>query len=386
MTSGPLARTRAGAVMLTLVCAVVTGCTSTSPRTTSSTSGAPSMSGSARASAGNPAAATATAAPTVVQHWTATHTGGGAIAAAVAAGHLWVAYSRPATPTSTRTGELVGYDVTSGHADYRATIGGAPAAVAATATDVWVANGIGDGSAPVPAAANTVDEFTVAGRRVASFDVTNPLALTASGGSAWVYHTSGQQPRVRQIESSAARSANGPAVTGTDTRLPGQPAAGALGATPLDYCGGTVYAVSADLTAGRVTLTQLASSAATVVTVAATASIPTLACSSRGTLELLLAGTPSTFLSQANNWRSATNGADASAAIAAAGGPLWLVDDQGGVLSVSRLSDTGQPNGGTLTRQAAAPLLLAAAGDALWIVSTGIATGSASVTALRIAP
>jgi hypothetical protein len=302
----------------------------------------------------------------------ATHVGGGAVAAAVGAGHLWIAYYRPAEPTPRNTGELVGYDPLTGRADVIATIGGAPVAVAVSGSHVWVADGVGDGSPPVPSGASTVVDLTASGQIIDSVPLSNPLALAAVGNAAWVYSSQGQRAVVTEL--AAGRSSPVARVT-----LPGESAAGAFGANPLMACGANVYAVSTGSAAGRTYVSRLGpAGASTVATAQAGSNEPSLACGPRDQLSVLLPG-QSTILLAAKPFRAVAIRAGPSAVIADSGGQVWLVDDQAGSLSIARLATSGQV-GRALTQRTTitAPLVAADTSD-LWVVLPAVGSGYASV-------
>ncbi len=317
-------------------------------------------------------------APVVAAHWSVTHIGGGAVAAAVGAGRLWVAYYRPAPPASPNTGELVGYGLRNGRADVSVAIGGAPAAVAVSGSNIWVADSVGDGSPPAPAGMNMVLEFTPDGRLTGSFRVPGPQALAAIGNSVWVYSSQGSRAVVSRLIPGGAPAPPGIA-------LPGSSAAGAFGASPLLACGANVYAVSTDLTAGRTYVSRLgAAAASTVATVQATSDVPSLACGPAGSPSLLLPGqTPVLLVGEAFHAIPVRSGP--AAVIRGSGRLVWLVNDQDGTLRIATLANATSPASRTLTQQtSAASLLIATAARNLWVVIPAIGRGHVSLRVERV--
>lgn len=322
----------------------------------------------------------AVAQPAVGIHWTATHNGGGAIAAAIEGGRLWVAYSRSAQPARLNSGELVGYNLQNGHVTVTVTIGGSPVAVAATSTAVWVANGPGDGSSPPPREANTVLKITSQGKIVSSFRLTNPQALGTNSTSTWAYYGRQENAIIRELDSQTGG--------GHATSLAGNSDAGALGGHPLAICGDQAYAVSVDRINNRTILSRIGTpaSAMTVATVATTPSVASLICSYEQQPVLLLSGATSSVLSGATAYRSVPNPAGPSATLVGATGALWLVDHHDAAVAVSTMSATGQPTSTILTeRWPSSPIAVANAGD-LWLVLPAVAPGTASIKALQIVP
>lgn len=117
-------------------------------------------------------------------------------------------------------------------------------------------------------------------------------------------------------------------------------------------CGGQTYAVSTNLGSDQTFVSRIGTVATTVATVPATSDVPSLACGSDQRPMLLLPAQPSVLLTAANAYHVTSTDAGPSAAIAAAGGPTWLVDDRAGTLRVSTLTDKGQPASGVLTLRA----------------------------------
>ncbi len=329
--------------------------------------------------------------PAVNLQWTAVHrSGGGAVVATVGAGHLWVAYAHGATPPASEGdqtaansgGELVGYDPTTGRADITATIGAFPSAIAASSSGVWVANGVGDGYAVKPALVDTVEQFTAAGKLVATTHVEDPLALTASGAQAWVYYSSGQQqPRVRLLtapppgESSTVQPS-------PDEVLPGQLASAA---DPLTYCGGEVFAVSAESATSTVSLTQIAATSGTIATVDADFSHPSLICPATGKPLLLLPGLPTVLLSAATGYTALQLSAGPAALARAGGGHVWLIDNNLGTVSVTDINDAGQARSETLTMPSRTTPVFTADQSGLWILVPTIDTNSTTLQASHVA-
>lgn len=323
-------------------------------------------------------------APHVTLHWTIHPTAnGGALGLAVGASHLWIAYGRPTQPNQEKRGELVGYNLGTGHADVVASIGGAPDAVAVTDSAVFVANGIGDGSPPVPYAVNTVQKFTTRGKLLASVPINNPLALAASGTNVWVYYTRVQSPYVKDLDFGG----HSPTVV-SDTALPGQPAAGFFGPYPLVTCGGQIDAVSADLGSGKTVISELGTRPARVITLPTIADPPSLACGNDDTLELLAqnAATAAAFTSSVNSWRLSSLSTSASSEIVGGGGPSWFVSPGRDAMTIQTLSNTGELTSRELTEPGSVQPLLAATGDALWLVTPTYSPTYLSIGVERIVP
>jgi hypothetical protein len=316
--------------------------------------------------------------PVVAARWSATHIGGGAVAVAIGAGHLWVAYYRPAPPASRHTGEFVGYGLRNGRADVSVPIGGAPAAVAVSGSNIWVADSVGDGSPPTPAGMNMVLDFTPDGHLTDSFRVPGPQALAAIGNSVWVYSSRGSRAVVTRLTPGGASAPPGIA-------LPGSSAAGAFGAGPLLACGANVYAVSTDLTAGRTYVSRLGAAAASAVaTVQATSDVPSLACGPAGRPSLLLPGqTPVLLAGDAFHAIPVRTGP--SAVIRGSGRLVWLVNDQDGTLRIATLANATSPASRTLTQKTStASLLIATAARDLWVVMSAFGRGDVSLHVERV--
>ncbi len=304
----------------------------------------------------------------VASHWAVTHAGGSAVAAAVGAGRLWVAYYRSTQPASRSTGELVGYGLQNGHAEVSVTIGGAPVAVAVSGSNIWVADGVGDGSPPAPVGMNMVLDFAPDGRLTASFRVPGPQALAAIGNSAWVYSSRGGQAMVTKLTAGGVSAPAG-------LVLPGSSAAGAFGASPLLACGANVYAVSMGQPSGPTFVSRLGARRASVVTTVRAASyVPSLACSPHGQPVLLLPGQTPVLL-EGKSFHPVSIKSGPAAVIAGSGGLVWLVDDQDGTLDIATLANASSPASRTLIQhEAITPLLVAASARDLWVVLPSIAS------------
>ena len=365
---------------LTLLGVALAGCTAHHTTASSAASSSPARTQSAPAS--TVTATSASPAPAVANRWKVVHAGGGATAATVAAGRLWVAYARGTTSSAATLGELVGYSLASGRPQVTAPIGAEPAAIAATDSSVWVANGIGDGSIRAPALADTVEQFSTTGRLLSTTPVPNPLALAANDNSVSVYYaTAAQQAHVRTLRPSTGSSAAAPGTT--DHSLPGESAAGAIGAEPLAYCAGKILAVSVNHSAGTVTISQLGTTVSTVANIYANASLPSLTCADSGPL-LLLPGQPSVLASAGTGYRAVQLSAGPSALAAATRAQVWLADDNAGTLSIATVTDTGSPSSAALSLTIPSSPLLATDATGLWVIVSTPSPGSATLETLRI--
>ncbi|HET9127927.1 MAG TPA: hypothetical protein VFN73_07590 [Propionibacteriaceae bacterium] len=347
----------------------------TSADATSATTPSPSASPSPSAtSASTGSSSTATGAGvTVATHWTATHAGGGAIAAAVAGGKLWVSYALTGGAQGRMHGELVGYSLTTGHPEVTAEVGAFPVAVAASSAGVWVANGVGDGSQPTSPLLNTVEQLTPSGKLVKSTRIAGPSALAASDSNAWVYFTSGEKAHVSPV----SPTSSGPARS--DVALPGQPEGGQPGTSPLAYCDGRVFAVSAGQGPGPVTLTELGATATQVARVSVAAQVPSLACTSTGAPVLVLTGQSSVLVSKATGYKPVTLHASGDSSVAEGGGRLWLASASGGAVRITTIDESGTATSSAVSAPASQTPLLAGDDAGLWVVVPSLSQGSATL-------
>jgi len=339
----------------------------------SSASVSPSASTASTPAESSSTATGAGGAVTVANRWTATHSGGGAIAATVADGKLWVGYALTGGAQGKMHGELVGYSLTTGHPEVTAQVGAFPVAVAASSGGVWVANGVGDGSQPNSPLLNTVEQLTTSGRLVKTSRFAGPSALAASGSNAWVYFTSGQQAHVAPVSSVSS----GPARS--DVALPGQPEGGQPGTSPLVYCNGKVFAVSAGQGPGPVTLSELGATATQVARVSVAAQVPSLACTATGAPVLVLTGQSSVLVSKATGYKPVTLHASGDSAVAEGGGQLWLASASGGAVRVTPIDESGTPAGSAASAPASQTPLLAGDDSGLWVVIPSLSQGSATL-------
>ena len=312
---------------------------------------------------------------TIAGRWTADHAGGGAIAAAVGAGKLWVGYALSGGSSGRMHGELVGYDLRSGRAAVRVEVGAFPVALAASAGGVWVANGVGDGSQAGSAHLDSVERFSTSGTLVSTVQVANPVALAASGERAWVYYTSDARPRVRLLATQA-----GSAAASGDTALPGQPVGGRPGTSPLVACGEGVYAVSTGGGSNSVTLSRVGSAGTPLARVTADAAIPSLACTEAGGPVLVLGGQPSVVVSAETHYRAVPLRSGADVVVAGAGTRLWLAGSGTGAVSVSTIDDAGTATSTAVrVSPSEASPMLASDGSGVWVVVPSVSTGSATI-------
>ncbi|HEX2857950.1 MAG TPA: hypothetical protein VHO26_10835 [Propionibacteriaceae bacterium] len=350
------------------------------PATSSDASSAPTPSSSASSSASTGSASASSSSSTatgtgvtVANHWTATHTGGGAIAAAVAGGKLWVSYALTGGAQGSMHGELVGYSLATGHPEVTAQVGAFPVAVAASSAGVWVANGVGDGSQPNSPLLNTVEQLTTSGKVVKTSRIAGPSALAASDSNAWVYFTSGQKAHVSPV----SPTTSGPAPS--DVALPGQPEGGQPGTSPLAYCDGKVFAVSAGQGPGPVTLTELGATAAQVARISVAAQVPSLACTSTGAPVLVLTGQSSVLVSKATGYKPVTLHASGDSSVAEGGGRLWLASASGGTVRITSIDDSGTATSSPVSAPASQAPLLAGDNSGLWVVAPSLSQGSATL-------